>query len=227
MAQNDIQRAGLNDIIRRSLTIKGDVPPSPVVGAEIIPAIILENDRFEFSFLGGERRGQQHLDLTAVAAQRSKFVFTNPLQTNLQVVVESITVEPGTVGGTMELWVAGPDVSLATIFGGAPTGPFNGLATDLRWYRRDSFGNIGFPLMRCEAYFLVSVPPLAGMTFVTDINVPALNFGDLCDRTGPWLLPPGWKFGIEPNVNNQGFCVNLVFRERAYEPGEGGVNMLL
>jgi hypothetical protein len=224
VAQNDIQRSGLNDILRRSLTIKGDLPPSPVVGAEIVPVLTLENDRPEYAFLAGERLCHAHLDNIAVAAQFSKTAFENPQGSGLLAVMEGITGEVGTAGNAFfNVYIAGPDTPMSAFIGAAAVGPLTGQARDFRWARTDTLGTAVAPTS-CVTWQLVSATDFAGGIF-TDSNVAAFTYADILKRIGTLVIPPGWKIGIRPGAVNQGSCVSFVWRERPLEPNEGGVNM--
>lgn len=51
----EINRPGLNQILTRTLGMKGQRGPAPVLTPEIMPTIVLENDRPEFHAVGGSQ----------------------------------------------------------------------------------------------------------------------------------------------------------------------------
>lgn len=222
---NEIQRAGPNRVLQRTLTIKGDQPPAGVVGAEIVPTLPLEVDRPEWAYLSATRWGHWEASQAAVAGQFCKSAIWNPPFSQVLVVVSRLTVYTGAPAGTVLsalLYTGGPEaVDFSAFMGGAPvTGPC--LNMDFRWGEKTGAQWARGP----------TTVQHGEITAVADFNV-AQFYGDICapinvvagwipDRI-PWIiLPPGWFLGVR-GAQNMALCAEWCWYERGIEPNEQAV----
>lgn len=217
MAQNEIQRGGLNSILRRTLNIKGDLPPSSVVGAEIVPVLPLEVDRPEWGYLNEERHLLGETNPGAAAGVFACGMLEVPTQTDLLVVVEKITVQLAATNANFRqilLHIAGPATGIGSLIT-TNLAQDSTVARDMR-YVSSKTAAIGFGTTRLWH----GQAAVTGGTFLLDINVQQGQFRDFCERTGPLVLLPGWKLMCWDTQTNEIMCVCYSFRERLLQPNE-------
>jgi len=224
--QNEIQRGGLNRILYRTLTIKGDVPPAPLIGAEIVPTMPLEVDRPEWGFLAGERRCWAEASLFNVAGQVCKVVLENPAGSGIFLVIERLTLYTGNSpsNGPLSAIVhyGDPDTPADGIGGMMAmnaTGNQPGLARDFRWGQKNVVINYNLALSAARMLTGTSGIGMGGF-FAGDVCTPIfVQSGFIPERIPEFILPPGWKIGVEGSVNTA-LCALFAWRERNMEPQE-------
>jgi hypothetical protein len=232
---NEINRSAPNDILRRLFTVKGDVPPSPVLGAELIPAIVLEMERPEWLFLANIRRAVFESSQISVSGQRCKCVLENPAGSGMLVIVERLNLYTGfPIPNTLSAFLryAGPDLPVNGVGGffgnGTGTLATTQLNTDFRWFKQDASGQGKFPAARC--WNLTDGNGMGG-GFIADIcadtNILVHMIGP--ERAGgcrmsPLVLPPGTKLGVD-NAVNSSLCALWEWIERPIEPNEQPIGM--
>lgn len=219
MGQNDIQEGGLNAIIQRRLNIKGDLPPSPTVGPEIIPILALEVDRPEWLFLSNERRMWFEVNQDPPAGQRVNTAIHNPAGSGVLVVVESITIQSTTHIPFATVRFADFNVTEATFMGGG-VGLFSSVPTDFRFNDQQTGATQGSVV---RSLMFQTVNGMGGAFLVDLVNPMNAPPADVIQRTGPIILPPGWKVGCQFGLDVI-ICCGYRWRERVMEPPERPIN---
>lgn len=87
---NEIQRAGLNGALHKTLSMK-EGAPAPILATEISPGLTLESDRPEWGFLKGEYRWIANAEFPAGVAANIRWLLQNPANSGAIAVVEGIT----------------------------------------------------------------------------------------------------------------------------------------
>lgn len=80
------------DSLRRLLDLKGALVAVDELGPELVPALVLESDRPEWSYLRGEQLASGHATATAAVGLRSSVRLQNPASSGVLIVVEEIIV---------------------------------------------------------------------------------------------------------------------------------------
>jgi hypothetical protein len=97
---NEIQVGRYNGVLHKLLDIK-DGAPAPQLAADIQPGLILENDRPEWKFLGGEHLCAGVGRRSATALQFSTVWLWNPMPSRgVIIVVEKVIISATTASGT-------------------------------------------------------------------------------------------------------------------------------
>lgn len=93
MAQpNEILRPGLNSILTKSLGMK-EGAPSPILGPEIMPVMVLETERPEWLFLANEFRVATGVTaIGGIGTQNVVLQIRNPAGSNVLAIIERATM---------------------------------------------------------------------------------------------------------------------------------------
>ena len=202
MPTNDIGQDRFQARLTKELRIKGSMP-APVLAPEIVPVLIVEDERVENLHLQREHRFACTLTLAGVVNEYYYFQLNNPAGRNGLVVVEEFCVSNITGPSSLDFGFTDPAVTaslalrdsfcLDTRIPGRT--PIRGQAeplvgTDLGAGVIDIFGRIGY-----LARTMVRVP----------LDV---------------VLTPGYGFslwGMDVNNGHEGY---IIWRERQLEDGE-------
>jgi len=182
----EINRPGLNEILTRTLEMKGASAPAGTLEGAIVPSLVLECDRPEWSFLAGEVRwGGVLLSQTLDGAGLGSFWIVNPAASNALAVIEHFWIKY-----TGELCIK--LVTAPTVIAGQSAQ--NGMGPmDMR----QLVGTAATPLL----YRYVAAT-IAGVYLVhhAKINSAAGDSEanrDMIPRGNPVILPPGSTCGIQ------------------------------
>jgi len=196
---NQLGEYGLNQVIARRLTTPGPAP-SPTVEPAIFPALVLENDRPEWSWLKGERLCSAAGSQGAVAGQYAQAVINNPVGSNMIATIDYVYLLPGAT--QFGLYITPPAYALA---------PQVASVRDGRWS--------GTPL--------VPRAPTCTFAYSSSIGVPLEPIIFRCgptlpvEYTQPIIIPPGFTFLIHAlAVNIALTAFSIAWRERTAQPGE-------
>jgi len=85
----EINRPGLMEVLRRTLGMSGAKSPAGILTPELQGSLVVENDRPEFSVLGGEYRFTGFNEFTIVDDEGQAFIL-NPANSNVLAVIEHI-----------------------------------------------------------------------------------------------------------------------------------------
>jgi len=86
----EVSTGRYDDLLRRLLAIKGR-PVAPVIGPELLPALVLESDRPEWKILTGTRPFAQHNTVSAAAGLQSFYQLFNPVDSGTLAVVTALS----------------------------------------------------------------------------------------------------------------------------------------
>lgn len=101
---NEIMRGGLNAVLHKTLSMK-EGAPAAILGAEVIPILVLENDRPEWAFLANEFLAGGFAERTAPGLGRSRYQLRNPAGSGAIAVIESLLLTTAGPGATSTLQV--------------------------------------------------------------------------------------------------------------------------
>lgn len=192
---NEIQTDRLDAILRRTLAIRAG-SLAPTLGPEILPVIVLENDRPEWRYYERERlymcTGVQAAVLAEYACVGIKV--TAP---GHQIIVERMYVTSAAVGKTKICM--------------APTAGFVGWSLphprDDRTATTEQFG--------ARAHVLSTAASVSGGMVISHAA------SDTKEIVGPWILSYGDRILFAQRVAaNQDLDASFVFRDRMLEQGE-------
>lgn len=211
---NEIQIGRWSGILHKLLSMK-EGAPSPVLAPEITPGIILENDRPEWRFLGGDNAAIFYQELGGVAGQSQFAQVVNPITSGVIAIVEQI--------------FAGHVVAVATqgtyrIYG-FQTAPI-ALANQLNVSVQDFRYALGAPTLSVTVPLLgtyVSSAALpASWAGVSQVIVAPIMAGNLFTPGlfSPIILPPGTAIGIQNTLANSAFTFAFWVRFRQLEQAE-------
>jgi len=198
---NEIQVGRLNGLLHKLLAMK-EGSPSPTLAPEIVPAIILENDRPEFHFAAGTTIAMAGGDAGAVVGQVPQILITNPASSGVLTILEHVLLIK----------------TAATVFAQLlPTSVGSGgQARNVRDSRRPPVvvagSHAGIATRVTGTNAAVSLITAAGYvmraevdTFQTDLEI---------------VLGPGTEILFEGSVGGIGLTMAFRWRERAIEPSE-------
>jgi hypothetical protein len=198
---NEIQVGRVNAILTKLLSMK-EGSPSPVLAPEVLPVVVLENDRPEYVFLGGGKLCAGGLEQAAVALERPFVQLFNPVGSGVLLVVHYAKFESTT---TQQIQV-GLSRTPATTNPAGAAGP-----RDLRGVAIGSLGVVG--QMRSQT------STLAQPAFYLIYDHVHVNFepGFL---PFPIILDPGSGLLISGTTNATNMRASFAWTERALESSE-------
>lgn len=109
-----IELGRYSDILRRLLAGKDQVVAAELA-PEISPVFVLESDRPEWAFLGGERLGCVAITQAATALARSTCRIRNPANSNALLVIEELYVGIDTTADQVAIRMGEGTADLATV----------------------------------------------------------------------------------------------------------------
>lgn len=201
--QNEILVGRFNGILAKLFGMK-ERAPSPVVAAEIIPTIVLESDRPEFKFIGGERLGMAGGPLTSAVGELSSLtIFNSPGSGVLVVLEKHITSSTSSQRIVMGLVTTAP-AAIGADF-----------ASRHRDFRQSTVigPSVGIVARVYDSRSAVSLVAAPGYFS----HCPA---GNLVQLDTDIILPPGTGIVSEATVANANFNCGWRWRERILEPSE-------
>lgn len=199
---SEIRFGPLTEILRRRL----QTDSAPSLSDTISPAIVLENDRPEYSYLMGEVLAQQYAGVSAVAAQYGYVQLFNPTNSGVLTVIDLIQCYQDTNLALLARY----DTALGTLV--STRAPMR----DTRWDR--ALG--AFKQTQTQLRVLNSATAFG--TFLTfGPIVDAVNGTEFHGHLeGPYLLGPGSGMHIRTGNVNQFLTVSFQYRERPMAPWE-------
>lgn len=196
---NEVLEGGLNKLLTRRLAMQTG-SPAPAVQPELVPGLVLENDRLEYSWAKGELLASGRVGAGAVAGQFGFAQLTNPAGSGIIATVTGIQWQFGASNGFLKIRVSG-----------ATGGPVVASVRDSRWIQE---GN-------------TTARPTCGITGGTAAAASPEPVLDYLGPTNPlsrddgWILRPGTCLWIELEVANIVLAsTTFVWRERVASPGE-------
>jgi len=200
---NEIQVGRLNAVLHKLLDMK-EGAPAPQLAGDVVPSIILENDRPEFHFLGNSRLCGGGLYRAGQAGFYNKVALSNPAGSGVLCIVERFDVFASTNG---QIDMMGVDaVSLV--------GSQNGYLFDTR-YGGNAWSLSTFPT--CQITFEETA--FAGYGVNVQVYRNTANTTMTIDKPNI-ILGPGTGIMLENQIVANAMGVNLWWRERALEPSE-------
>jgi hypothetical protein len=196
---NEIQRAGLNAILHKTLAME-EGAPAPQLSGDIVPVIVLESERPEWAFLAGEHLCQAGDTIGAGGVGTvAKCGVWNPVGSNALVTVTGFHVHTQTATRIQLRTAIAPLVSVAVgrIMDSRPDGfPVNGDSA-----ARLQFENIaGFTGSVIDEYF-------TQVEIVLQVSMTA-------------VLRPGSGIYLANNAENAYLGAGWTWRERPIEHSE-------
>ena len=204
---NEIQVGRYNAILHKLLDMK-EGAPAPQLGGDIVPAIVLESDRPEWSFLGGMRNCIGGIWRAGGGATLySKQALVNPVGSNVLAVIDMVSVH-SLSNGRIALQYLSNGVAL--------------IGTTNRQLNIDSrsgwVGGFGTN-PTCQVRFEESVgPTVPGNAFV-EWSLPTSGSGQQNIPLN-MVIGPGHGLVLIDQVLNQAMNTFWVWRERVLEPSE-------
>lgn len=201
---NEIGVPRFNAILNKLLQMK-DSAPAPQLASEIMAVIVLESDRPEFKFLGGEKLAIGFGAAALTAGQFSGVKLFNPANSGLLLVLEKVYV----LSSVANSWVirrasnnfattTNTQLSRDTRFGTTEI-PAGVIQTDITTAAVTSGAQIGF------------LPGIQSGAAGNQIS----NVYDM-----PHIFTPGQGIVIHPGVVAADVSCMFCWRERASEPSE-------
>lgn len=201
--QNEVLVGRYNGILAKLLSMK-ERAPSPIIGAELLPAVVLESDRPEFHFLGGTKLVMGSANQAAVAGELAAIIVNNPASSGILLVITRLFNRA--TGGLL---------LFGQTFTGTPTGTKSAVNhCDTRWgttvVAGQHAGIAGQILSASNAVSLITAPGY--------FTVAPNEYRD--DSTLRIVLAPGTFFVIESNTANNPLRMAFLWYERAIEASE-------
>lgn len=198
---SELQVDRLTTLLKNLFVLRAELGIVPELEDSIYPGVILENDRPEWAFLGGELLQYGSLAAAAVAGELNFIRIRNPSGSGVIVVVEAIAPAPGTQQRTL-LVTEGSEAASVTV-----SGPWN---RDLRLNTTTS--RIGAVELASGSAAAVAGQvvwefPSAGI---------ALSFDTPC----PIVIDEGRHVEVWGQTPNSSLRVSFRWRERARERSE-------
>lgn len=217
MAVNEVLSGRYNAILHKLLSMK-EGAPAPTLAPEILPVIVLEDDRPEWAFLAGER-------LLSVSHQQAGGVglapflaLTNPVGSGVILVIEQVIFS--VQGGSSSLSLP-PEWSVGA-YEGTPTSGADIAAGETRDLRNPRPGpgilRAGSTASGFPAGITLAQPGLVRGTGGTGFTTPA---ADVQLRV-PWILAEntGVLISSLPVGANTEIRGGFIYRARFQEPSE-------
>lgn len=190
---NEIDEGGLNGILTRRLGMPGG-SPAPSLAPEIMPQLVLENDRPEWGWPKGEMLVSGNFYQSAVALQLSFVEFINPATSNTIATIRNVT-NIGATSFAITRAAFSTAAGVTVLYGGV---------ADLRYtFRSHSI------LVRTGSAAAVSNQ---GIFYGMTSTAPPF--------TGSIILPPGSLVRCVGIAANTTIDFNLTWYERQAQAGE-------
>lgn len=109
-----LERFDFSEILRRRLNMPGEAGPRDLA-PEVVGCVVLENDRPEWRYLSGEKRGVVAIVQAATALARSTCRIRNPASSNVLAVIERVYIAIGTTAGQVAYRTGEIAADLATV----------------------------------------------------------------------------------------------------------------
>jgi hypothetical protein len=179
--------------------------PLPDLSDVIAGLIVLENDRPEWGFAGGEVRASGLVTFNAIAANTNSAMLHNPLGSGVLGIVERVQASYPAVSAVTRLWEAfiANGADLATSF------QANVVNRDTR-----GLATVGDSVALLLSGVSQVAPAGSGRQF-GQVHVPAGGFFDVWP--GPTMLAPGTGIILDEGVVNMAVNYNFSWRERPIE----------
>lgn len=198
---NEILAGRLNLTLRKLLNMKGEAP-APQVGGDIVAGIILENDRPEWKYLGGELMAWAPAQKTGAAGNYSHLVLLNPSGSGVICVVEELLIS-NPDAAAVGFWIM--ENSSTTV-----SGNYYGRARDQRFVNKN-------PSQRASCQVASFNDPAIQGYYCGFIRIQAGSNG----RVQPGaVLYPGQRIMAVPNAQNTSVEWTAFWRERQFEASE-------
>lgn len=163
--------------------------PAPILGAEIIPALVLENDRAEFAFLSQTYLFVASWGIAPVVGQFPTAQLRNPLGSGALAVFEELHYSQNSAAGVAQVDVFFANTDPGNLASGV--GPPGMLDTRFR----RSASSIGSPLLQSNttsaSVGLGPLNPAAGWVGAGRLFTPGINTQDKLAFPRPFILRPG------------------------------------
>lgn len=198
-----ISAAYLERKLRSITDIKGDNPLPDLDALQGL--VVLESDRPEWGFAGGEVRVSGLVQFAANAANTNSAMLHNPLGSGVLVIVESVKVSYPAVAAVTRLWEAfiANGADFATSF------QANVVNRDTR-----GLASVGDAVAALLSGVSQVAPAGSGRQF-GQVAVPAGGFFEVWP--GPTMLAPGTGIMLDEGVINVAANFNFSWRERPIE----------
>lgn len=195
MPMNEIQVGRWNSVLHKLLAMK-EGAPSPLLAPEVFPVVVLESERPEWAFLGGEKLCVGQISRAADVGNFSFVYFVNPIDSGtLAVITAVLSNDPDNT----HLFSSGTGV-VATAFGA----------------QLDSRSGVFPTTIASTSGFASGVAvarPGTPLTFLWMLRGVAYTMF-------PIILSPGAFLNIAGNVVNRSLNITFHWRERILEPSE-------
>lgn len=205
MAVNEIQSGGYNGLLHKLLSMR-EGAPAPTLGAEMLSAIVLEQERPDWEFLKGARAFGLVGQVLAAGTQ-SSIQLINPAGSGvIGIIFKANALGDEATGGTQRV--------MFSIGLGLPTGPVSTFAPAPRDSRAATPGSVSGVLFAQDA------PNSTGL-FVFQHDMIRSDAGATAKLLLPVVLAPGSRMGIGfgTAVATQLFA-SFEYIERIVEPSE-------
>lgn len=198
---NEVQVGRFNAMLYKMFSME-EGSPAPQLTGEIIPAVILENDRPEYKFLGGEHLMTVGAQITSAVSNFAQLQLYNPAGSGALVILEQIEFCLASAG----LW--GIYVTQTELAGGAPT--------SLTTFKRDSrFGGATAAGGVANVAITTHTAIVGARLFVARDAANATNA-----RRFEYVLSPGYGLTLTTVNTNIDVGANIQWRERFLEQSE-------
>lgn len=207
--QNEVQVGRYNGILAKLLSMK-ERAPTPVVGAEIIAGITLEQDRPEWKFLGGESLVMAAGSAAQTAVNFAKFKLRNPASSGVIIVLEELILFNENVTGSGD----------AVAWELQPAGSVVGFGLALAQQRDTRKGISDNQAVSGQVYSAGSVGGILGNGYRFRTVAPTMATGPAMYR--PLIvISPGFDL-VGQSQNNVALTIvaQFLWRERILEPSE-------
>jgi len=177
--------------------------PLPELADVINGLVVLENDRPEWGFAGGEVRASGLVQFFPNAANTNSAQLRNPVDSGVLVIVERVQVSYPAVAAVTRLWEAFSVADFATLF------TANVVNRDTRGLK-----TVGDSVAAILSGVSQVAPAGSGRQF-GQVQVPAGGFFDVWP--GPTMLAPGTAIMLDEGVLNMAVNFTFSWRERPLE----------
>jgi len=177
--------------------------PLPELADVINGLVVLENDRPEWAFAGGEVRASGLVQFFPNAANTNSAQLRNPVDSGVLVIVERVQVSYPAVAAVTRLWEAFSVADFATLF------TANVVNRDTRGLK-----TVGDSVAAILSGVSQVAPAGSGRQF-GQVQVPAGGFFDVWP--GPTMLAPGTAIMLDEGVLNMAVNFTFSWRERPLE----------
>ncbi len=196
---NEIQVGRYNAILHKLLDMK-EGAPAPQLSADVVPALVLEQERPEWAFLSGEKLMSGYTSQAASAGNVCNVQLWNPGGSGVLCVVEQIIYGNRWLN---DYWLSWSTVALTT----------NSVAAS-----RDTRNGIGAITGASQCRYQFAAAPL-GTGAIHKIQGTDAPGAPIYVKAG-WVISPGYGLIASGGVQNTALSVCFHYRERVIEPSE-------